>query len=80
MSLRKIDKFRQPELAEVRQTKLGHLFQNMAERVRAFVVVLRCVRRVPDPDAVENNNERAHVAHTPIGCHAVFISTVSRIQ
>ena len=52
----------------------------MAERIGALVTVFRCIRRMTDSDAVENENERAHFAQTPIGCHAVFISIVSRIQ
>ena len=56
--------------------------EDVAKRVRAFIAVLRRVRRVPDADAVEHEEQRAHVdtAYNPIGCQAVFISTVSMIQ
>ena len=54
--------------------------EDMTERVGAFITVVRRVWRVTDSDAVENDDERAHRRYNPIGCQAVFISTVSRIQ
>ena len=38
----------------------GLLLENMTECVRALIAVAVRVRRVPDPDAVENDQQRAH--------------------
>ncbi len=56
------------------------MLENVTERVRASIAICIGVGGVSDSDTVEYDNERAHCGYTPIGCQAVFISTVSRIQ
>ena len=67
------------ELGEGGEGQVRRLFEDVPKRVRAFVAVVSGVRGMANPDAIQDNHERAH-AQSPIGCQAVFISTVSRIQ
>ncbi len=68
----------QPEGAQRGQLEAGVALEDVAERVGPLVAIFRRIRRSSHSSAVENDYERPH--QTPMGCQAVFISTVSRIQ
>ena len=72
------ENFAEAEGGKYWQLQILVVFKNVAERVRARVVVFFSIRCGANADAVEDNQQRAH--QTPMGCQAVLNSTVSRIQ
>lgn len=48
------------ERIEIRQIQFRDSLQNMSQGIRANVAVSRCIRRVTNAHAVENQNESAH--------------------
>ncbi len=57
----------------------GNRLEDVPERVRSFIAVLAASGAFPMP-TLSRTMSSARTTYSPIGCQAVFISTVSRIQ